>query len=324
MKLLIGADPEIFLTKTTQVEKPKRDNINPPYPTKTQKFKNVTEFVSAYGLIPGTKKEPFKVENGAVQVDGMALEFNIDPVDNADQFVYNINSVVSQLRKMVPDQFEFSKTVSVNFDGDYYSKQPAESLVLGCDPDFNAYSERQNMTVNPDNLGTLRMVGGHIHLGWTEGQDVTSFSHFSPCCQLARQLDYYLGLPAIFLDKDATRNRWYGKAGNFRPKPYGMEYRTLSNFWINEEKLQRFVFKQATKAFNKLVDDDLDMFRVGKITAQNLINYRGPWIERCNQAFHAFNFAGVEKEDMHLFDRAFASIKPKADGYRWNGAPVGW
>ncbi len=41
-------------------------------------------------------------------------------------------------------------------------------------------------------------------------------------------------MPAIILDKDKVRTRNYGKPGNFRPKPYGMEYRTLSNFWIND------------------------------------------------------------------------------------------
>jgi hypothetical protein len=64
MEFKIGADPEFFL----------RD-------------KATGKFVSAHGLIPGTKRQPMKVDKGAVQVDGMALEFNIDPVTNLDSSV---------------------------------------------------------------------------------------------------------------------------------------------------------------------------------------------------------------------------------------------
>ncbi len=43
-------------------------------------------FVSAEGLIPGDKQNPYKVPGGAIQVDGMAAEFNIDPVTNYADF----------------------------------------------------------------------------------------------------------------------------------------------------------------------------------------------------------------------------------------------
>ncbi len=39
-------------------------------------------------------------------------------------------------------------------------------------------------------------------------------------------------------DKDTERRGMYGKAGAFRPKPYGVEYRTLSNAWLsNDERI---------------------------------------------------------------------------------------
>jgi len=53
-QILVGCDPEYFV---------KKNGI----------------FQSAHGLIMGDKKNPQKVRNGAVQVDGMAVEFNIDP-----------------------------------------------------------------------------------------------------------------------------------------------------------------------------------------------------------------------------------------------------
>ncbi len=76
LALTIGCDPEAFL-------------------------KQAGRFVSAHGLIPGTKAMPHHVDNGAVQVDGMAVEFNINPASDATQFVTHINSVMAQLQAML-------------------------------------------------------------------------------------------------------------------------------------------------------------------------------------------------------------------------------
>jgi len=65
----IGADPELFL----------RENGKP---------------ISAFGMVEGTKESPFKTDNGAYQVDGMALEFNIDPVPTGNSFErFNVNII---------------------------------------------------------------------------------------------------------------------------------------------------------------------------------------------------------------------------------------
>ena len=78
MQFLIGCDPEVFV---------KKNGV----------------FQSAFGLIAGDKKNPQKIPRGAVQVDGMALEFNIDPAANEDDFAINVQSVFDQLRAMVPE-----------------------------------------------------------------------------------------------------------------------------------------------------------------------------------------------------------------------------
>lgn len=43
-------------------------------------------------------------------MDGMALEFNIDPAANEDDFAINVQSVFDQLRAMVPE-FEVVATL---------------------------------------------------------------------------------------------------------------------------------------------------------------------------------------------------------------------
>lgn len=244
MKITVGADPELFVTQDGK-------------------------FRSAHGLIPGTKDTPFKVERGAVQVDGMALEFNIDPVDNADDFVRNINVVMDQMRDMVPG-YEFAVVPSCKFNGNHFRAQPEEAKELGCTPDYNAYTLKENP--RPDNKTTMRTASGHIHIGGFETDDPMSDEHMVRCATLVKQLDSYLGLPSLLWDRDITRRKMYGAAGAFRPKPYGVEYRVLSNAWLLNENRMRFVFAQTVRAVQDLIGGNRLADRIGEQRLVQIIN----------------------------------------------------
>ena len=48
-------------------------------------------------------------------------------------------------------------------------------------------------------------------------------------------IDLIAGIPSVLIDRSGNnkkRRKIYGKAGDFRYQPHGIEYRTLSNFWI--------------------------------------------------------------------------------------------
>jgi len=221
----VGADPELFVKKNDM-------------------------FVSGYGLIEGTKAAPFKVENGAVQVDGHALEFNIDPADDADGFVRNIQSVVEQLRSMVPDHQLVAEPVA-QFTKKYLSSMPDEANELGCDPDFCAWEDGA-ANPRPDGDVDFRTGGGHVHIGWTKDVDITDEEHAEAGLMLTKELDYYLGLASMFWDDNDQRRAMYGKAGAYRVKHYGVEYRSLSNAWLKDEQLMRFVDKATRLAADNL------------------------------------------------------------------------
>lgn len=227
MQILLGADPEIFVKKQGNA-------------------------ISAHGMIPGTKKDPFKVENGAVQIDGTALEFNIDPAENEGQFVHNIQTVMEKLKGMLPPGHEFDIVPARYYEKPYFDTLPIEATELGCDPDYNAYYRTIN--IRPDAATTLRTAAGHVHIGWTKGVDPFHKGHFQMCCQLTKQLDYYLMLGSLFLDPDQERRKLYGKRGAFRPKPYGCEYRVLSNFWLKSPALIKWVFNQTHLAVKDLME----------------------------------------------------------------------
>lgn len=211
------------------------------------------EFVSAYGMIPGTKENPHKVFNGAVQVDGMAAEFNIDPVESADDFINNIEVVRQQLAEMVPG-FEFLQVASVDIPEDLFNKQPLEALELGCDPDFNCYT----MDINepPNGELAMRTVGGHIHIGGFNTKKPMSGKHFVKMAKLTSLMDEAIGVYSLLWDGDDKRREMYGKAGAFRPKKYGVEWRSLSALWTFKPKLIKFVFDQTEKAIARLFDED--------------------------------------------------------------------
>lgn len=236
--LKIGADPEFFLM---QGGKPR----------------------SAHNMIPGTKNNPFPVPCGAVQVDGMALEFNIDPVEHEEDFVHNINTVLQSLRSMVPGEYEFAFDAAVRFDPDHMDEQPAEAKELGCEPDYCGWTDKVNPA--PDAGVNLRTASGHVHLGWTEVENPLDPDHFYTCCDLAKQLDYALAVPMMLIEPANERRKLYGKAGCFRPKKYGMEYRTLSNYWLRSPDLMRAVFLNTRRAFEMFDKEEnfYSRFRTG-------------------------------------------------------------
>jgi hypothetical protein len=71
-------------------------------------------------------------------------------------------------------------------------------------------------------------------------------------------LDLRLAVPSLIWDKDKKRRLLYGKAGCFRPKPYGMEYRTLSNAWLNPAipHVRKFIFGETIRAVKDLFDNE--------------------------------------------------------------------
>lgn len=213
------------------------------------------EFVCADGLIPGTKDEPYKVDNGAVQVDGMAAEFNTDPASSFEEFDYNISSVMKQLKGFLPKGHKLVAVPSAVFSPEEWSKAPDHAKVLGCSPDYNAWTGEANPPPNDPDNPTLRTASGHIHIGWTDNVDNTDPVHVGHCNDLVKQLDYYLGGWSLQKDPDPVRRRLYGKAGACRYKPYGVEYRVLSNFWVTSKTTRRLVWNRLQTALMNMADN---------------------------------------------------------------------
>ena len=237
MKILVGCDPELFV---------KKDGV----------------LVSAHGLVQGSKEHPFRVSKGAVQVDGMALEFNIDPAEDENQFYLTIVDVMQALKAMCPEH-EFAIQPVAEFGAEYIKAQPEEAKELGCEPDYDAWTGRVNEKPNMD--APFRTASGHVHIGWRDPAGI-SLDHVDNCRAAAKQMDFFLGLPSLFFDEDTKRRELYGNPGCFRPKPYGAEYRTLSNAWLRDPSLIRWVFRQVQEGMHRLIAGDCLDKQFGDIT----------------------------------------------------------
>jgi len=152
---------------------------------------------------------------------------------------------MAQLKDMAGPRYEFIPLPSVKFPRRILEVASPAALRLGCEPDFNLYTRDFNPA--PRSPDGVRSAGGHIHLGWGEF-DVDS-GHFHDCCELGKWMDHFIGIPSLVMDDDRRRRTLYGKSGAIRVKPYGMEYRTPSNFWIFSEARRRWAFKAAKTAF---------------------------------------------------------------------------
>ncbi|MAZ33861.1 MAG: putative COOH.NH2 ligase-type 2 [Prokaryotic dsDNA virus sp.] len=230
----LGCDPEIFV-----------------------KNKRSQKIVSAHGLIEGDKKAPHKIPEGAYQVDGMAVEFNTDPYDlsrgSSAVFSRRVLNVMDQMKASVQAKdkdLTFAIQATADFDPEYLEAQPEEAKELGCDPDFNAYTLEQNP--RPNGEVPFRTAAGHIHLGWTEGAPIDHPDHLAICASIVKCLDATVGFASVIYERDTRRREMYGCAGAFRPKPYGVEYRTPSNFWIANHNHRQSMFLTVKQTVSTL------------------------------------------------------------------------
>jgi len=214
-KFTIGCDPEIFL---------KDENHN---------------FKSVIGLLGGDKWVPRKLSEvgHACLEDNVAVEFNIPPCSSFEQFKKEVQATMQMVKEILPTNLHYDQSSAVSFPADELVCEKA--WVFGCEPDFNAWTMEENPKPH-SNDKNLRSAGGHIHVG-------SDLAIADPIAVI-RAMDLFLGVPSVNLDAGTLRRELYGKAGAFRPKDYGVEYRTLSNFWIFSDQLINWAYTGTQRA----------------------------------------------------------------------------
>lgn len=246
--LTIGGDPELFLKDAKGTFWSAEDRYGP--------------------IIPGTKKNPYKVKGGCIQVDGVATEFNIDPAQKFEEFFNNIKYTITDLKKIVnkkrPD-LGVSATPTAKFSLQYWDSLPTKSKELGCDPDYNAYTGKANPRPVRKPTDAFATGGGHVALGYVTKQDINYEGAHLDAQMVVKALDLTLYFASLDWDKDEERRKLYGSVGAYRVKPFGLEYRTLSNAWVKSPSTIRDVFQISIGTLRKVLDGKFDY----KVNMQN-------------------------------------------------------
>lgn len=223
------------------------------------------KLVLANKIVEETKENPriVTVNNNIFKVhkDGAAIEYSIPICHTEEEFVKFHLEIQDYIKSILPPEYTLVFEATALLEEDQMNDK--DITVMGCDPDKNPYNKTQNPT--PDSSLNFRAAGGHIHFGYENHKENIN-------ANIMRWCDMYLGLPSVCIDPDKLRRSLYGKAGAYRNKPYGVEYRTLSNYMFSNEELLRFVYKNAVLAFEKGIDEYLDPVSLNSFSVQSAIN----------------------------------------------------
>lgn len=147
------------------------------------------------------------------------------------------------------------------------------------------------------------------------------FSHRE---KLVPLLDILLGNTSVLIDRDphaAERRKVYGRAGEYRLPKHGLEYRTLSNFWLRAYPLMHGMMGLARLGLDILTAEEIALEGGGwgavkRLTELVSIDKVRTAINENNLDLAKENYAGVRKfiED-HVSDDASTLSRGLQAGY---------
>ena len=220
----IGGDPEFFV----YTRKKKED-----------KYK----IVSADKFLPG-KDNKLATTSGGIFFDGVQAEIN--PIHNTcrESFISNIQRCIYATYKKAIEKYPnhdiaFASLPSIKITPEDIKGADGECLRFGCSPDCNIYTE-DKITYPDGKKFMTRFSGGHIHLGFSDIKYMKTMKSPEKLFSLVKAFDYLAGIMSTAIARDKSeiiRRKYYGQAGTYRIQNHGIEYRTLSSFWLNNPEL---------------------------------------------------------------------------------------
>ncbi len=253
LKLTIGSDPELVIVNQNRIP------------------------CSAIGILKTDKHNPIDLGDGVkLYADNALAELSFPP-STLDGIVGVMTKALNKARKALEGYCLAAQAATVFHQKELEhalftpeGKKKVSAFDIGCNENFDAYNSKEfDFKANP--MGTftdgLRTGSFHIHVGnadWQTTKDERLLSDESKIMAI-KLMDLYVGLASIVFDKDPTshaRRKLYGKAGEFRPTPYGVEYRVLGNYALRSLRLMELVFKLT----------GLAMTHIGNNSAKELLS----------------------------------------------------
>lgn len=239
MNFTIGSDPELMVYN-----------------------RSLGRVVSSLPILPN-KENPIDLHDGIfVYSDNVLMEAKFSPVITKNDFVNSFRQTFIRTKKYLGNNFEIIPMASHVYDDSELKDR--EAWRIGCTPSYNCYTNDENEIVKFKN--GMRTGSAHIHIG--NGK----LCNYNTRNEVIRLLDIFVGCASVILERDnidvsKARRMYYGRAGEFRPTPYGLEYRVLSPFVLWTPELMELVYD--------LVDFTLSIVEGGETNdVLNLINPR--------------------------------------------------
>jgi hypothetical protein len=201
MKITFGSDPELMLVDNQRGGK----------------------IVSSIPVLKKDKKDPIMLGNGVkLYADNVLAEIAHPPVNTSEEAVDKFRSIFAMVKEFLGSRHSLLAQSAHVYGLDELGPKKDDNWAwaTGCNPNLDAYAERENPKVNFND--GLRTGSFHIHLGHEKLK--TMFEK----ADAVKLMDVYIGCASILFDRDNTsplRRQYYGRAGEFRATPYGVEWR---------------------------------------------------------------------------------------------------
>ena len=189
--------------------------------------KNVALLIPEWTKENQKKVDAFQGQSGGTyHWDNALLEVTNNPEDSFSKCVHSLNRMQRLALQEISSingnrqhaYFVENLTCAIEYSAE--ELDTPEAWKAGCDPSLNAYNKPTGRGIRyKDNW---RFGGTHFNIDCTGSKE-----------QFAMALDNTLGLISVLAtqcpEDERRRRELYGRAGEYRSKPFGIEYRVLSN-----------------------------------------------------------------------------------------------
>lgn len=236
LEITLGADPELMLVR--------RDD---------------RKIVSSIPVLKRNKNNPIDLGDGIrTYSDNVLVEAAFPPSRSIEGAVETMRKALVRIHEKLGKNYELLPQASHVYDGKELGKKGEKNPAweVGCSPNFDVYADAMNMP--GDFSSGLRTGSFHIHIGNANyrnprcGDELMSVESKQDAIKI---MDIFVGCASVLFDKDPTapaRRALYGKAGEYRPTDYGVEYRCLGNYGLRSPELTRLVFELAGYAMTHI------------------------------------------------------------------------
>ncbi len=262
LEVTLGSDPEFMVLDTHR-----------------------NRIVNAIPVIQHNKHDPFDLGDGMrLYSDNVLAEVSFPPARSPLEGVCRMKAVISKAQEKIGPRFQLLPRASHIYDEHELGPKPTimkdklpVEWEIGCVPNFDVYQDIQRVPI-PFSDG-LRTGSFHIHVGNTDYKNKSAFRLVSKHSQrlAVKIMDVVVGCASVVFDRDPTavaRRKLYGKAGEWRPTKYGIEYRCLGNYALNSPELTSLVFDLTEFAMDFIRNDTAEdvLSKISPKVVQDAIN----------------------------------------------------